>query len=189
MSALSVVEPLRAGIGGYFPLLVVAFIWWLSSRSRGSSVFCRPRGEQPPAPAPRQTRPDEGSGSDDEVTEVTPLNVLRQMLFGGMEMPPGRPQAPVLPLGDDFGGDFREADDWRTAPPPAPATAEWVVPAAPLPEEERPVAVIKVAPPAEQPKAKRNALVMARTPRRELQRAVAWSEVLGPPVGLRDMSR
>lgn len=187
MSATAGLEPLRAGVGDYLPLLVFFVIWWVSQR-RARKNRSRQEG-QGQAALSGPSRPPEAT---DGVEGITPMDVLRQMLFGGLEMPPmPAPQPPpaVEPVPANSGEPRRTTPGWQAAPPPPLPLAERVV-TAPLPNEAaRGTPARRVSPPAESaPRAEKTALVQAHIPRRELQRALAWSEVLAPPVGLRDTS-
>ena len=185
MGVLINLEPLRAGMGGYFPLLLVIFIWWVFSRGVGKNGS-DPEG-QGANRSPRQRVPPQSSNSAEG---ITPLNVLRQMFFGGLEMPPPQSQPPaafVVPdFGDDRPDDSQEMPDWQAGLSSPQAVAEMIVQAAPLREEELgpPIPIVR---PQSEPRVKRRALVQARTTtRRELQRAIIWSEIIALPLSLRE---
>jgi hypothetical protein len=184
VSAAGALAPLRAGLEDYLPLLIMFVIWWVSSRRGKSNPPPTEGPDQAPSSAPRP-------GSTAAATEeITPIAVLRQMLFGGLEFPnlPANQLPPESQRPAEFGNAYRQESDEHHEPP-SPPPAKRVVAATPARAEIKPRPVAPTVTPPVGPHRERLSLVQARIPRRELQRAVAWSEVLAPPVGLRDPSR
>ncbi|MBA3014335.1 MAG: hypothetical protein KKD63_00400 [Proteobacteria bacterium] len=188
MSAVVDVEPLRAGVEDFLPLLVFIVIWWVSSR-RGRKKSQRLNGRETVRSSGASGVPEGPNGA----VEVSPLEVLWQMVFGGLEMSPmpaPQPSPPVVPLPAESEDVWREVPDWSEGAPPFSATAVMVDFDTSPPEKVKiplPARKVVSSPPVE-PILDRTPLVLARIPLRELQRAVAWSEVLASPVGLRDIS-
>lgn len=174
MGALMAGEPLRAGVEDLLPLVLFVVLWWVSSRREKKR-----RLEQEKAPeaaaAARSGQPLPPAAGE----RVDPLQLIQQMLFGGMELPPLplEPPATPPPIADApaaLGGE----NERRSKPP--------IRPAAPLPEwvrEPRPaLKPVATAPPPPGPGSRPR----PRASRRELQQAIVWSEILAPPVSLRD---
>lgn len=188
MSVVMELEPLRAGLEDFFPLLVFFFIWLISSRrekrkrlnqdQQGVATTSKTMG--PPNKAPKV----EG--------EIDPFDVLRQMMFGGIEMPPMSPPQPPQPdeiSVADLSGAPQGIAEWKVEQPLPQAPLNMAGVSIPSQAEVRKLAVRKVSPePVVPPKQGGLAPFVAQTPRRELQRAFVWSEVLAPPVALRDTS-
>ncbi len=183
MSAVGALAPLRAGFEDYLPLLIMFVIWWASSR-RGKS---NPPPTEGADQAPSAPRPGSTAAATEE---ITPMAVLRQMLFGGLEFPnlPDNQLPPASQRPAEFGNAYRAEIDGHPEPP-SPPPAKRVVAATPARTEIKQRPVVPAVAPLAGPHPERHSLVQARTPRRELQRAVAWSELLAPPVSLRDQSR
>lgn len=184
MNPATGLAPLRAGVEHFLPLLVFFFIWVVSSRrARKNRMTGDQRGRA------RRSSQLSGEGSGDE---VDPLEVLRQMFMGGMEIPSRSepsppPDAPFVPVHKEYNQGVAE---WTVEQPLPPAPAKKVVSLAPLLNEVKAAHGRKFTQPEEVSlKSKKLTLILAQTSRQELQRAIAWSEVLAPPVGLRDTSR
>lgn len=185
MGALMGAAPWRAGVEDLLPLLVFVVIWWVSSRREQKR---RRQGEKTPPPwsTDRTGQPAAAKGAQG----VDPMELLRQMLFGGMELPP-LPMEPPLPEAPADSGDqlaaAREGEVRGGSSPPLTVPME-AVKATPRPEwvREPTRPAVKPAGAVAVPTrpAKGQALVLPS--RRELQRAVIWSEILAPPVSLRE---
>lgn len=184
MNALCELPPLRAGLGDLLPLLIFVAIWWVTSRS-GTNKQSPTTGQQQAS----ADQPSVPAAATDTGEEITPMAVLRQMLFGGLEIPEKlgshpRREPPLQPA--EFNNAFRQETVWNDAPPTPPPAKPVVAPAERDANEPRPVALKAALPATSGSRGKRPTLVTIRAKRRELQRAVAWSEVLAPPVCLRD---
>jgi hypothetical protein len=158
-------EFLRALFDLIFPLLILFVIWRLISRPgrKAGKVASGPPGKA-------------GKKPEEVEFTVNPLDVLKEMFFGGLEMPgPPRPVAGVeLPMAEV---DLVEEDKPITAKA-APYVRGREHPAA------SPVAVPLPVPgvPSEPGG---SALAGPGPTRQELRKAVVWSEILAPPVGFR----
>ena len=165
-------QPVLAGFEDYLPLLIFFAIWWISSKKK------KAMRQQPPAPP--STAPPK-SGKVPTIQEI-----LRQLMVGEVEKPermePGtRPWRPTPPADSGY-VDLPVLEEKPGEPPVARKR-----PSPTMPQTARPVPVA----------AKRQDVPSSsptpcypfgpgRGRRRELRKAVVWSEILGPPVGLRD---
>lgn len=188
MSLAIGLEPFRAGIEDFFPLLVFGFIWWISARRARKN-----RRNQAGQGAARSPRPAGASKAINGAEEVDPFEVIRQMLFGEIELPPMSAPQPTQPETfsmEDFSGAPPGVAEWKVENLPPLSPSEKVVLSVLLREEvmnghASKVSSVVVA----QSEPGRPALHLSQTSRRELRRAVLWAEVLAPPVALRDASR
>lgn len=157
-------EFLRALFDLFFPLLILFVIWRLISRPG------RKAGKAASGP------PGKAGKKPEEVEfTVNPLDVLREMFFGGLEMPgPSRPPAEMeLPL---------EEVVWVEEEKPVRTEANLYAPG-----REYPAASLVAAPlPRETAETAGSALAGPGPTRQELRKAVVWAEILAPPVGFRD---
>ncbi|MDD5759319.1 MAG: hypothetical protein PHI06_09570 [Desulfobulbaceae bacterium] len=178
MNGIIVPEPLRAGVKEFLPLLFFFFLWWIASRKVSKRM--------PPLPGEEggQSHRQEENG----MGAITPGAVLRQMLFGGMEMPTIRSPEIADEVLDESNKSSRTKKNAR--PQPATLSKQVLKESVDLPPQQeliRTPRAGKVSPlPAIQPKPARPLFSLAKASRHELQRAVIWSEILAPALGLRD---
>lgn len=175
-------EQLRIRIEDLLPLLMFAVIWWVSSRRAKKRTD---RVAPPSARATARSGPDLSPRGEER---VDPFELLRQMLFGGMELPPLPTEPPAAAEKSRL---YADQEAVRTKPERERETksAEWLPRDAATPQTEEMRGL-----PRQQPKARTTvqrrpgyrARGLVRVSRQELQRAVIWSELLAPPVGLRD---
>ncbi|MEW6426664.1 MAG: hypothetical protein AB1568_01375 [Thermodesulfobacteriota bacterium] len=159
-------RPMLASLEDYLPLIVFVAFWLLSARRKKS-------GRQPPAEPEATERPT-----------VSLPELLRQILLGGEvdleprpRRPPPRKPSPVAvatrpgpPRQGEYGapGTLRP----RAAIIPESRAAREVRPATAVPVPEPTVSTCRSFPTGRR--------------RCDLRRAVIWSEILAPPLGLRD---
>ena len=165
-------QPVLAGFEDYLPLLIFFTIWWISSKRK------RAVRQQPPAP-PSKATPKSGK-------VPTIQEILRQVLVGEVELPKGmepgsRPQRPTPPADSGY-VDLPDFEEETEEPPvvrkkPSRARQETAMP---VPVAMKQQAVQRSRPVTCKP------FMEGGICRRELRKAVVWSEILGPPVGLRD---
>lgn len=184
MSAVIGAEPLRAGIEDFLPLLVFFFIWWVSSR--------RASNRRPPLGG-QSSRQSPHRQESNSAEEISPGDVLRQMLFGGMEMPPMPPlQEPQdeAAFPSPFGEPYQTIRSENNNQPLASSLAERVLATPPQQEEVQMPTMSHASPPqAILPKPLRPAFTLDKHTLFELQRAIIWSEILATPLSLRDEER
>lgn len=168
-------EPVLAGFKDYLPLLIFFAIWWISSKKK--KAVRRQTDTSPPASV---ARGDEGFNLQ---------NILRQLLTGQVEMPrpaahpskAGRPEVPAARQSarqrlDDSADKWTESDTGSEEPAAiTPGQLPTSLPAAAV--AQGPVPVHRAA---------CHSYVAKKMHRQALRRAVIWSEILGPPVSLRD---
>lgn len=181
--------PVLSGFEDLLPLLIFLGLWWMTSRKK----------KQPPAPPPV---PPKGKASQPTLAEgdqpINPLDVLRQMLLGDMETPrpmerKPRLQQPDEPMADEYVDRFDRHEEWAGVSVAEPVTRKQEPVPGQIREEKREALARRIAAPSKpeqtillrQPPAPRFHAVRHMS-RRNLRKAVIWSEILAPPVGMRE---
>jgi hypothetical protein len=165
-------QPVLASFEDFLPLLILFAIWWISSKKK------KAMRQKPPSPS---TKADKDSG------RPTLQEILRQVLLGEAELPqpkgaehrrpvPSTPPEPVyMPEPDE---EWQESRSIRQRYPPITS-----LPPQPPPTfsaaEKQPVLPSR---PAETIPSFR----AGNFRRQDLHRAIVWSEILAPPVSMRD---
>ena len=168
-------KPVLAGFKDYLPLLIFFAIWWISSKKRKAAR--RQTGAEPPATG---TGGEEGFNLQE---------ILRQLLTGQVEMPrpaasPPKTIQPEVSAArqsagqrlDDSADKSAESGTGSEEPPAiTPGQRPTATPAAAV-----------VQGPVLHRRAGCHSYAAKRMHRQALRKAVVWSEILGPPVSLRE---
>lgn len=152
-----------------FPFIVLYFIW---------RIFFKKQKKKPKIEKPKVS-------SDKTDKSISPADVLKQMLFGGIDMPqtvtPKRSDQEFYDESIQYTPEEYIAEDQEVIIPeddmivtPAPYFSKDVVEGKMKPDKSQSV---------------RYAFRRQAYSRKDLQKAVIWSEILAPPLGLRDQKK
>lgn len=145
-----------------FPFLVIYFIW---------RIFFKAKKKKPEIEKP------EAAAADKADISVSPVDVLKQMLFGGIEMPDALkqertgevlPEEPLQHIPEKYYPEEQQ---------PAFAETDVSVPRGRRPPEGEPI--------RETAQSLKDTFTTPVYSRKDLQKAVVWAEILAPPLGLR----
>jgi hypothetical protein len=166
-------KPFLASFEDYLPLLIFFALWWIAAKKRKA-----PRQQPPQPPAP---------SSDHTGERFNLQEILKQILTGKVEMPLPQHHGPqpgpaAEPAARGAADRLSLVDKWESLHGPDEE---------PLSSTVRPEASLTPIPPVQPAilspgRRSRQPYAYRTVNRGDLRKAVVWSEILGPPVSLRE---